>query len=80
MTTKTKKAPFDRTAFTTVSIPNDVYAKLKQMADEDDRKISRQLTRYINEFYDRRYRALGDNEDADLAVREPRLVSASTQS
>ena len=80
MTTKTKKAPFDRTAFTTVSIPNDVYAKLKQMADADDRKISRQLTRYINEFYDRRYRALGDNEDVDSAVREPRLVSASTRS
>ena len=50
-----KKLGFDRTQFTTVSIPNEVYAKLKRMADEDDRKISRQLTRYILEKFNDRY-------------------------
>jgi predicted CopG family antitoxin len=55
MPKKAQKPAFDRTVYTTVSIPDDTYAKLKRMADEDDRKISRQLTRYINQEYDERY-------------------------
>ena len=55
MPKKAQKPAFDLTVYTTVSIPDDTYAKLKRMADEDDRKISRQLTRYINQEYDERY-------------------------
>lgn len=57
MIKKEKKPAFDRKVYTTISIPDDTYAKLKRMADEDDRKVSRQLTRYINQEYDARYNA-----------------------
>ena len=43
MPKKAQKPAFDRTVYTTVSIPDDTYAKLKRMADEDDRKISQPL-------------------------------------
>jgi predicted CopG family antitoxin len=54
MPKKAQKPAFDRTQFTTISIPNDVYAKLKEMADAEDRKISRQVTRYILKAYEER--------------------------
>ena len=54
MPKKAQKPAFDRTQFTTISIPNDIYLKLKELADADDRKISRQVTRYILKAYEER--------------------------
>ena len=54
MPKNTQKPEFDRTQFTTISIPNDIYLKLKELADAEDRKISRQVTRYILKAYEER--------------------------
>lgn len=54
MPKKAQKPAFDRTQFTTISIPNDIYLKLKELADAEDRKISRQVTRYILKAYEER--------------------------
>ena len=54
MPKKAQKPAFDRTQFTTISIPNDIYLKLKELADAEDRKISRQVTRYVLKAYEER--------------------------
>ena len=54
MPKKAQKPAFDRTQFTTISIPNDIYLKLKELADAEDSKIRRQLTRYILKAYEER--------------------------
>ena len=35
----------------TVSLPADVHEKLKEMSEEEDRPLNRQLARIINQVY-----------------------------